>query len=536
MKTNLHKHAPYGTLTLGKRLAVAFATVVSIVLVFSGIVALTLLSIHQQGTNLAEHAIPVNEEANQLYRLTFEIEELVITHLLTSDVASKQQIEQQIEALTARAADAAARLNALVKTDQDKRLLTEVMEKRNSYVAARKQLLEVSRNSGRDEAFTFKARNVRPQLDAYLASVRAIVDMATQDMITAAQDHQRASRQGLLAASVFALLTLGAAAGLGLYTHRKVLRLTAPMVGVLQESATQVASAAAQVTSTSQSLAQGASEQAASLEETSASLEELTAMTQRNAANAQQARQLASQTRTAVEAGQSEMSQLTRAMDDIQTASAEISKIIKTIDEIAFQTNLLALNAAVEAARAGEAGMGFAVVADEVRALAQRAAAAARETAEKIENSVAKSRAGADISQRVAQHLQDILTKARHVDELVAEIAAASQEQSQGIGQINAAVSQMDKVTQANAAAAEQSAAAAQELNAQAASLRQAVQALLLLVGNCSDTSPFQEPRASLSQRSHRQNHETHTPGGSLGVNSPAQRSDPEPALVGRTA
>jgi uncharacterized phage infection (PIP) family protein YhgE len=160
-----------------------------------------------------------------------------------------------------------------------------------------------------------------------------------------------------------------------------------------------------------------------------------------------------------------------------------VSKIIKTIDEIAFQTNILALNAAVEAARAGEAGMGFAVVADEVRNLAQRCAQAAKETAAKIEDSVQKSIHGVEISAKVGRSLEEIVSKARQIDEMAAEVATASKEQNQGIGQVNTAVSQMDKITQSNAANAEESASAAEELNAQAEGLKDAVQNLLQIVG-----------------------------------------------------
>jgi methyl-accepting chemotaxis protein len=171
------------------------------------------------------------------------------------------------------------------------------------------------------------------------------------------------------------------------------------------------------------------------------------------------------------------------AMSAIKTSSDDIAKIIKTIDEIAFQTNILALNAAVEAARAGEAGMGFAVVADEVRNLAQRSAQAARETTAKIEGAIARTAQGVQISQKVATALDDIVIKARQVDELVAEVSTASNEQIRGITQINSAVAQMDQVTQGNSTSAEESAAAAQELNAQATVLKHSVAELVQLVG-----------------------------------------------------
>ena len=224
-----------------------------------------------------------------------------------------------------------------------------------------------------------------------------------------------------------------------------------------------------QVAAASRSLAEGAGQQAASLEETGASLEEMASMTRRNADHAESAKSLSTQTRAAADNGSVDMQEMRHAMAEVKSASDDIAKIIKTINEIAFQTNILALNAAVEAARAGEAGLGFAVVADEVRSLAQRSAQAANETAGKIENSVQKTQRSAHISEKVSASLEQIVVKARQVDELVAAIALASQEQARGISQVNSAVSQMDKVTQSNAASADQTASAANELSAQTA-------------------------------------------------------------------
>ena len=255
------------------------------------------------------------------------------------------------------------------------------------------------------------------------------------------------------------------------------------MVESMTRSTAQVSQAAAQVSGSSQTLAEGSSEQAASVEETSASLEELASMTRRNSENAQQANDLARAARGAADKGSNDMQQMNQAMQAIKVSSDDIAKIIKTIDEIAFQTNILALNAAVEAARAGEAGMGFAVVADEVRNLAQRSATAAKETADKIEGAIGKTAQGVEISSKVTAALNDIVAQIRQVDELIAEVAGASKEQTQGIAQINLAVSQMDTVTQSNAASAEESAAAAEELNAQAVTMKDSVNELLQLVG-----------------------------------------------------
>ena len=249
-------------------------------------------------------------------------------------------------------------------------------------------------------------------------------------------------------------------------------------------------SSANQVSAASEVLAEGASAQAASIEQTSASLEQMSSMTKRNADNAQKANELAQQTRLAADKGINDMRSMSAAMSDIKHSSDDIAKIIRTIDEIAFQTNILALNAAVEAARAGEAGMGFAVVADEVRNLAQRSATAAKETAVKIEGAIGNTARGVDISQKVSIALNEIAEKVRQVDDLVAEVAGASKEQTQGIVQINGAVGQMDKVTQANAASAEESAAAAKELNQQARAMQSSVADLLQLVGNEATNTP----------------------------------------------
>ena len=267
---------------------------------------------------------------------------------------------------------------------------------------------------------------------------------------------------GLLAALAIVLIfgTLAA-----MVMHYQVI---APMVRVLKNLAgvsDQMRRSSRQLSTGSQSLAEGANQQAAALEETTATIEELSATTRDNAGHAQNANDLATQTHRAAETGAAGMAQMNRAMNEIQTASDNIAKIIKTIDEIAFQTNILALNAAVEAARAGEAGMGFAVVAEEVRNLAKRSAVAARETATIIEDSIHKTQRGAQVSAEVTRHFQEITDKARRVNEIITQIAAASQEQSQGISQLNSAVHSMDSVTQTNAANAEESAAVAVELN-----------------------------------------------------------------------
>jgi len=273
---------------------------------------------------------------------------------------------------------------------------------------------------------------------------------------------------------------------------------------VLNQAADLVLSSSRQVSSSSTSVAGVVSEQAAAIEETSASLQEMSSIVKRNAENAERVNDLANEARSAADKGATDMQAMSSAMEAIKVSSDDIGKIVKTIDEIAFQTNILALNAAVEAARAGEAGMGFAVVADEVRTLAQRSAEAARETAGKIEGAIGKTAQGVKIGQKVAKTLDEIVDKARQVNELLKEVASASREQTQGLTQITSAVGQMDTVTQNNAASTEETAAAAEELNAHAVTMKSTVAEMMKLIGGTTAAATIKTASAEASIQSHR--------------------------------
>jgi len=287
--------------------------------------------------------------------------------------------------------------------------------------------------------------------------------------------------------ALFSILVAAAALvglfGFGGMVARSITRPVQRIIQGLSASAEQVGSASGQVSASIQSLAERAGEQAAAVEETSSSLEEISAMIKQNAAHAGQVNGLVKDTRQVTENAVNTMLQLRESMEQISAASMETSKIIKTIDEIAFQTNLLALNAAVEAARAGEAGAGFAVVAEEVRNLAMRAAEAAKNTALLIERTMERVKNGGEFVAQTDGAFSEVTGNVRKVAELVGEIAAASKEQAAGIEQLNRGVTQLDRATQENAAAAEESASASQELAAQSQSLQEFVGDLVRVVG-----------------------------------------------------
>jgi len=286
-----------------------------------------------------------------------------------------------------------------------------------------------------------------------------------------------------------------------LFITRSITKPIRRIIEGLSDGSAQVASASQQVSTGSQSLAQGASEQAASIEETSSSLEEMSSMTKKNADNANEAKTMMGEAGEIVAKVNRHLGDMSKAIEEITQSSEETGKIIKSIDEIAFQTNLLALNAAVEAARAGEAGAGFAVVADEVRSLALRAADAAKNTANLIQNTIKAVRSGNELAQTTKEAFDENMVIAQKVGNLVDEISAASNEQSQGIDEINKAVAEMDKVVQQNAANAEESASAAEEMSAQAEQMQEFVGDLVVMVGGRSSGKQTRPARTAIEKK-----------------------------------
>jgi len=331
-----------------------------------------------------------------------------------------------------------------------------------------------------------------------IAAARAKTDVHLQNMreTKAAELSSAAMRMGVMFLGIVACAGLLLALVLG----RKVIRPLSGIIERLKGGADLVTTTVEQMSGACQSLSSGSSDQAAALEECSSTLEEMAAQTRQNSQHSHEADLLMREASQKVELATSSMEKLTGSMKEIMDASEKTSKIIGTIDDIAFQTNLLALNAAVEAARAGEAGAGFAVVADEVRNLAMRAAEAARSTSELIEGTLVKVKDGAQFVQETNTVFVEVKEGSSKVEVLINEIATASNEQAQGVEQINNSIAETSNMTQQYAATAEETAASAMELRGQANNMDDMVEALVgMLAGTRADVVEAASGSAALA-------------------------------------
>jgi len=477
--------------TISRRIAAGFIALVCLAVAIGGVSVWRMLGINGHVVAMSTNVVPSFPILGGITQQNMAaVRAASAAALKGADPAAVTEAERRFAAAVAGGAKLCDSYRAIFSDDTDRELFTAAVAARDVLLAACRNVLELAAAGRTAEARTAFEAVVEPQAEA----CNDLFGRDVAHMVDLSQREVEAARVKLRRGVVLVAALMAAAALLGGLVGGMIIRWTGralrSLSAALGDGAAQTAAAAASLATVSSDLATGSGEQSAAVAETSASLEQMSAMIRSTADNASQAKELAAEARDAAQTGARTMTEMNAAMTAIEASSAEVAKIVKNIDEIAFQTNILALNAAVEAARAGEAGAGFAVVADEVRSLAQRSAAAARETAERIDAAIASSRHGAASCERVGASLGEIAGKVTAADRLVAEIATAAREQSQGIKQIGAAMAQLDRVTQDNAVRAGQGAGAAALVKTQADVMQSGVARLRSLVTGQAATAP----------------------------------------------
>ncbi len=503
-------------LRLGVRLGLAFTAIIVLAatVVFVGITRLGAIteSVTLIGADRVPKVQRLNDLTDDLNHVARELRNALIWE-------EPKRIEEAL-AVAGQARDHITKnlesLQATVTSEEGKKRLASVLAARETYLPLQQEFIELVRGGKKPQAIELLDRKMRPTQLAYIKALDEFKDLQIELIAKAAQegrdDYDRSKwlMVGLLAAMAMAGAALGgwitrsitrplalavdvaekvSAGDLSMHiearSHDETGRLLAALkrmneslagiVGTVRHSSDSIATGTSQIASGNADLSQRTEEQASALQQTAASMEQLGSTVKQNADNARQASQMAMSASSVAQQGGEVVGQVVHTMRDIHASSRKIADIIGVIDGIAFQTNILALNAAVEAARAGEQGRGFAVVAGEVRSLAQRSAEAAREIKSLIGASVERVEQGSALVDRAGTTMQDVVTSIRRVADIMGEITAASAEQSSGVGQVGEAISQMDQVTQQNAALVEESAAAAESLKQQAQQLVDAV-------------------------------------------------------------
>jgi methyl-accepting chemotaxis protein len=464
---------------LSTRLISGFGAVLAIMIVM---VTVSLYSMAQLKTAM-DQIINANnvkiELAYQIKAAFQQISDSIKAEILYTDSVSLDQEKAKIEQARAQYKEAYTVLMKIpTRNAEGLALRNKIGQLVNIAVPLNNQVIELGRANKNNDALALWQQQAGPATQDLLVAAAEYIQLNQNYNRNYSVSAAKAYVNSWISLIILSLLAITVGIFITYYITRSITRPVNKIVNALDEGAQQVGAASNQLSSSAQQLSQGSAEQASSIEETSSTLQESSSMLQQNNANTKQAAGLSEQAKQSADKGSNEMQEMMTSIQEIKKSSDQIAKIIKVIDDIAFQTNILALNAAIEAARAGEAGMGFAVVAEEVRNLAQRSAQAAKDTTAIIEMNIELSTQGVNAADRVNLALNEITAQSKKVSELMDEIAAASQEQAQGVEQVNKAMVQMETVTQQNAANAEESASAAEELNAQAESMRRIVQEL----------------------------------------------------------
>lgn len=502
--------------SIGKRLALAFAALILFIVTMLVVGVFRLQAVAESTADMMARPLSKERVISDWYRTVYSN---VNRHSVVAR-SSDADLARQFVADNAEASKTSSRqqaeLEKLINTAEERALFDQVSVLRTRFVKARDTIYQAKAEGRPDEADRLMQAEFNPAAEAYLQTLQALLDHQRKRIGEAAVQVQNEFERGRLQLAVLGSLAVLIAIALavaitrsivnplnkavqavetvasGNLTHRvqsnakdetgQLLRALDSMgeqlrnvVGQVRTGAEGVATASTQIASGNTDLSSRTEEQASALQQTAASMEQMTATVRQNADNARAANQLAVSASDMAARGGQVVDQVVGTMGEIHDASRKISDIIGVIDAIAFQTNILALNAAVEAARAGEQGRGFAVVASEVRSLAGRSADAAKQIKGLITDSVERVDAGHALVEEAGTVMRDVVAGVRRVTDIVGEISAASQEQTQGLEQVQYAITQMDSVTQQNAALVEEAAAATRALEAQSTQLVQAM-------------------------------------------------------------
>ncbi|WP_094097023.1 methyl-accepting chemotaxis protein [Acidovorax carolinensis] len=503
-------------LKIGTRLGGGFALVLVLMVMMTTIGLWRLQTVAQATHNMTQQPLAMERMISDWYRYVYSAVRRTSAIVKSTDPSLGAFFAEDAAMSTRESGKLQDQIEPLLSSPAEKELWVTIKKARVTYLSSRDQAVKAKADGQLEEADRTLNQAFLPAAEKYMALIQQLLDLQRASIDTTAKDIQAVYAQSRMWLMLLCTLAVVAGGLCAWWLTRGIIRplsdavrvaravadndLTttvqvhsrdetgqlmqalqdmntslAQVVGRVRSGTEGIATASNQIDAGNQDLSSRTEQQASSLEETAASMEELTSTVKQNADNARQANQLAaSASQVAVQGGQV-VSNVVGTMSAINTSSRKIADIIGVIDGIAFQTNILALNAAVEAARAGEQGRGFAVVASEVRSLAQRSAAAAKDIKTLIDDSVGKVDEGTQQVAEAGKTMEAIVDSVKRVTDIMAEIAAASQEQSAGIDQVHQAISQMDQVTQQNAALVEEAAAATGSLKAQAAQLSQAV-------------------------------------------------------------